>query len=114
MPAQTPTHETLQTHQLEDWTSNNYFLMESRINLDNIFFTQRTVRSNFRDGQSIHDSNSHISKPLRVTKYKGKIYALDNRTSYSKTLNGHKKTYVDYVPYNQCKSEFQRKKTGNG
>ena len=82
--------------------------------LDDINFLQDSIRPNFHDGQPVQGGNSYISKPLRVTKYKGEYYALDNRTAASKIFNGHKKTQVEYVPYNEVKSEFKKKNTGDG
>ena len=82
---------------------------------ENILYTQNSIRNTFHDRQSIYGYNSHINQPLRVTKYDGKYWTLENRTLYSKEVcNKRKKTQIIFVPFGQCKDEFWRKRTGNG
>ena len=76
-------------------------------------YTQDSVAPCFNDGSALK-SGRHINEPIKYTTYEGVHYIVNNRTAVAKQMSGAKRTCVTFIPYEQCKVEFHRKKTGNG
>ena len=68
------------------------------VNLDDILYTQNSIKSTFRRGESIY-GRKYVDTPLLVVKYTGKFYTIENRTLYSKHYAGEHSTKVKIMDY---------------